>query len=193
VPADAWLAANLRLGSAAFRARLLQDNGLEVGAYDARFTLPAGAGGGDPVVDEASMGQYTPGFVAAFNHMLSSELGLRPNARYVPIEWSKVNFRWDFGAGPGIPVARNDATALARVMRRNPALQVFVGAGYYDFATTLGAAEYALAHAPIPRERLQFKGYPSGHIPFLGEDSARTLATDLRNFLRSATRQAAAP
>lgn len=112
---------------------------------------------------------------------------------YLPIVWDRVNFKWNYGAGPGVTLPRNDAAALAVAMRRNPALQVFVAAGYYDLVTPLAAAEYALAHAPIPRERLTIKGYPSGHMPYMGEDSARALAADLRAFVRAAVRPAAAP
>ena len=172
-------------GTAAFQSLLLKERGLEIGSYDGRFVLPAG-GGKDPVIDDPSMGQYTPGFVGAFNHYLSSELGLQYTERYVSIAWTDVNFLWDYGAGPGVPVTRNDSTPLAAAMRRNPGLRVFVSAGYYDFVTTLGAAEYALAHAPLPRERLTLKGYKAGHLPYLGAANAAALAADLRNFVRSA-------
>ena len=192
VPAAAWQEANLRLGTATFQSLLLKERGLEIGSYDGRFVLPAG-GGKDPVIDDPSMGQYTPGFVGAFNHYLSSELGLQYTERYVSIAWTDVNFLWDYGAGPGVPVTRNDSTPLAAAMRRNPGLRVFVGAGYYDFVTTLGAAEYALAHAPLPRERLTLKGYPAGHLPYLGAANAAALAADLRNFVRSAVPSPAAP
>ena len=193
VPAPAWAEANLRLGPAAFQNLLLQARGQQVGAYDLRYTLPAQPTGGDPVVDDPAMGQYTPGFVAAFHEYLTKELGVAFAEPYVPIVWDRVNFKWNYGAGPGVTLPRNDAAALAVAMRRNPALQVFVAAGHYDLVTPLAAAEYALAHAPIPRERLIIKGYPSGHMPYLGEASARALAADLRAFVRAAVRPAAGP
>lgn len=184
VPAAAWLAANLRLEMAAFQSQLLAAQGRSVGAYDSRYVLPTLPSGNDPVVDDPAMGQYVPGFVGAMNHYLATELGVRATQRYVPIAWTDVNFKWDYGAGPGVQLPRNDATELATAMRRNPELRAFVVAGYYDLVTTLGAAEYALAHAAIARERLVLKGYPSGHMPYLGEDSATALAADLRLFLR---------
>lgn len=192
VPAGAWLDANLRLGMNAFQTLLLRDQGKQVGAYDSRYVLPAKATGNDPVIDDPAMGQYTPGFVAAFNHYLSNELKVAYSDRYVPIAWTDVNFKWDYGSGPGVAMPRNDATTLATAMRRNPELRVFVGVGYYDLVTTLGAAEHALAHSPIARERLLLKGYASGHMPYLGEDTATALAADLRDFVRGAVRPAAA-
>ena len=192
LPASAWLDANLRLGMSTFQTLLLREQGKQVGAYDSRYLLPAKATGNDPVIDDPAMGQYTPGFVAAFNHYLSSELKVTYSDRYVPIAWTDVNFKWDYGSGPGVSLPRNDATTLATAMRRNPELRVFVGVGYYDLVTTLGAAEHALAHSAIARERLSLKGYASGHMPYLGEDTATALAADLRAEVRSAVRPAAA-
>lgn len=191
VPAAAWVGANLRLSMAAFQSALLADRGLTVGAYDSRYTLRTKPNGNDPVVDDPAMGQYGPAFVGGMNHYLASELGVRTHARYIPINFSEVNFKWDWGAGPGVALPRNDATDLAVAMRRNPALRVFVAAGYFDLVTTLGAAEYALAHSAVDRTRLSLKGYPSGHMPYLGEDSATALAADLRAFLRGGLPQAA--
>lgn len=192
LPASAWLDANLRLDMSAFQAQLLRDQGKTVGAYDGRYVLPTKPSGNDPVVDDPAMGQYTPGFVGAFNQYAASELGLRHAERYVPIAWTDVNFKWDYGLGPGVPQPRNYAGDLATAMRRNPQLRTFVAVGYYDLVTTLGAAEYALAHSPLPRERLLLKGYPSGHMPYLGEDSATVLAADLRAFLRGTAPASAA-
>lgn len=193
VSAAAWSGANLRLGMAAFQSQLLADRGLTVGAYDSRYTLPTRPNGNDPVVDDPAMGQYVPGFVGALNQYLTTELGVRSATRYIPINFSEVNFKWDWGAGPGVVLPRNDATDLAVALRRNPSLRVFVAAGYFDLVTTLGAAEYALAHSAIDRRRVILKGYPSGHMPYLGEDSALALAADLREFLRGGLPSAAPP
>ena len=167
VPASTWVQSNLHLGPVAFQSLLLQARGLQLGAYDLRYSLPAQPTGSDPVVDEPAMGQYTPGFVAAFHEYLIKELGVAFAEPYLPIVWDRGNLKWNYGAGPGVMLPRNDATALA--------------------------AEYALAHAPIPRERLTLKGYPSGHMPYMGEASARALAADLRAFVRAAVRPSAGP
>jgi carboxypeptidase C (cathepsin A) len=60
---------------------------------------------------------------------------------------------------------------------------VFVGTGWYDLVTTAGAAEHALAHSGIARERVVFRNYASGHMPYLGPDSRRALADDIRRFV----------
>jgi hypothetical protein len=72
-------------------------------------------------------------------------------------------------------------------MRRNPALQLFVGTGWYDLVTTVGDAEYTVAHNDFPPERVTMKTYESGHMPYLGDESRRRLSADLRVFIMAAS------
>lgn len=184
VPAQTWLANRLRLGLGAFSRELLKDQGMQVGAYDSRYVLPLKAAGADPVADDPAMGQYTPAFVGAMNTYLAGELKVRMETPYIPIAFAQVNSKWDYG--PGGPRGRDAAAELAQALRRNPSLRLFVAAGHYDLVTTVGAAEYALNQVDLPPERVIVKAYPSGHMPYLGADSARTLAADVRAFIRGA-------
>mgnify|MGYP003146861133 FL=1 len=184
LPAQTWLDNRLRLGLGAFSRELLRDRGLQVGAYDSRYVLPLKAAGADPVADDPAMGQYTPAFVGAMNSYLNGELKVRMDAPYIPIAFSQVNSRWDYG--PGGPRSRDAAAELAQALRRNPSLQLFVAAGHYDLVTTLGGAEYALNQVDLPQNRVTVKAYPSGHMPYLGAESARTLAADVRAFILQA-------
>lgn len=183
LPADEILELNLRVPNRAFAERLLAGEGKELGLYDSRFVLPLENGGNDPVADDPAMGQYVPGYVAAANLYLRRELGVELDRPYDAIAFRSVNARWDYGHGPGVPPSRNFTEDLATAARRNPALRVFVGTGYYDLVTTLGAAEYTLAHSGIPRERVLLRDYESGHMPYLGPDSRRALADDIRRFV----------
>jgi|TARA_R100000935_G_scaffold34805_1_gene55450 carboxypeptidase C (cathepsin A) len=184
LPAQTWLDNRLRLGLGAFSRELLRDRGLQVGAYDSRYVLPLKAAGADPVADDPAMGQYTPAFVGAMNSYLNGELKVRMDAPYIPIAFSQVNSKWDYG--PGGPRGRDAAAELAQALRRNPSLQLFVAAGHYDLVTTLGGAEYALNQVDLPQNRVTVKAYPSGHMPYLGAESARTLAADVRAFILQA-------
>lgn len=183
VPREAWLAANLRIGLREFSELLLKVQGQRIGAYDARYTLPLTAEGNDPVADDAAMGQYTPAFVGALHDYVRNELKLQVDRPYVAIDWKNVFFKWDRGAGPGAITPKNYATDLAVSMRRNPALRLFVGVGYYDLVTTYGAAEYALTHAAIAAERTTLRGYASGHMPYLGEETSHDLSEDIQSFI----------
>lgn len=184
VPAKTWLAQDLKLSLGEFGKLILKDEGLAVGDYDARYTLPLEGASADPVIDDPAMGQYTPGFVTGFNQYLTAELKVNPVSRYVPIAWSDVNFRWDWNSG-GMSQSRDYAQDLAAAMRRNPQMRLFIGVGYYDLVTTLGGAQYSMTHAPIPADRLSFKTYESGHMPYLGNESGPKLAADMREFIRA--------
>ncbi len=181
------LAQDLRVSTDSFAATLLADNGQQVGKYDSRYLLPLAASGNDPVADDPAMGQYVPGFVAAINMHMRDDLGVNIEEPYLPIEFHKVNGRWDYGRGPGGgPSSAKYGDDLAVAMRRNPSLELFIGTGYYDLVTTVGAAEYIVAHTDFPAERVVMKNYASGHMPYLGEETRKQLAADLREFIAKA-------
>ena len=184
LPKGAVLANNLRLSPGAFARMLLAGENRQAGLYDARFTLPLAPNGNDPVADDPAMGQYVPGFVAAWSRYARETLKVTLDMTYEPIAFRSVNARWDCGFGPGVPVGRNYATDLAVAMRRNPSLRLLVGTGYYDLVTTLGAAEYTVRHAGIPLEAVTFREYESGHMPYLGAASRAELAADVRAFVQ---------
>jgi len=179
---------DLRIDTHSFASALLAQQGKQLGAYDARYELPLSPSDKDPVADDPAMGQYVPGFVAALNLYMRDDLGVRLDMPYEAIAFRTVNARWDYGFGPGVPAGRNYAEDLGIAMRRNPELRLMVGAGYYDLVTTLGAAEYTIAHSGIPADRTQFRYYRSGHMPYLGSDARAKLAGDVRAFVTAAPR-----
>jgi carboxypeptidase C (cathepsin A) len=177
------LAADLRISGPAFAKLLLGEARQRVGMYDARFVLATPGAGSDPVADDPAMGQYVPGFVAAWNDYARDELKATLDLPYEAIAFRAVNARWDYGFGPGVPVGANFATDLAVAMNRNPQMRLMVGTGYYDLVTPLGSADYTLAHAGVPLAATTFRHYPSGHMPYLGAESRTVLARDIRAFV----------
>ncbi|MFO1465921.1 MAG: hypothetical protein U1F35_05705 [Steroidobacteraceae bacterium] len=174
---------DLRVPAGEFAWLLLAGEGLRLGMYDSRYTLPAAGAGHDPVGDDPAMGQYVPAFIAAWSEYARNGLGVDLPLQYEAIAFGSVNGRWDYGSGDGVPAGRNFAQDLAAGANHNPALRVFIGAGYFDLVTTLGEAEYTLAHAAIPPERVEFHYYESGHMPYLGTPPRQALAGDLRRFI----------
>jgi carboxypeptidase C (cathepsin A) len=83
---------------------------------------------------------------------------------------------------------QNFTNDLATAMRRNPDLRLFVGTGYYDLVTTIGSAQETIARSPIDRQRVTFRNYESGHMPYLGPENRRKLAADVRQFIASASK-----
>jgi len=187
LPANLILENDLGVSADVFSKHLLSADGRQVGKYDARFVLPLAASGNDPVADDPAMGQYVPAFVAALNLHLRDELAVTLDRPYLAIEFRQVNARWDYGSGPGVFSPANHADDLAVAMRRNPALRLFVGTGWYDLVTTVGDAEYTVAHNEFPPERVTLKTYESGHMPYLGEVSRKKLSADLRTFIVAAS------
>ena len=93
-----------------------------------------------------------------------------------------VNMQWDrkFKRSPG--------ESLALAMRRNPQLQVFFASGLYDLCTTAGNARYVATHNQLDASRVTIGEYPSGHMAYLGEESAKLLGDDLRAFVMKAAK-----
>lgn len=176
---------DLRVDIMEFSNELLRAEGQQVGLYDGRFTLPRRGSGGDVVADDPAMGQYVPLYVAGLDTHMKQTLGVRLDLPYNAIEFAGINSKWQ-------RMDRNYALDLAVAMRRNPALRLFVGTGYYDLVTTVGSAEYTVAQSGIDPARVDYAYYGSGHMPYIGEASRRQLAEDLRGFIRMAAGQAPA-
>ena len=68
-------------------------------------------------------------------------------------------------------------------MRRNPDMRLFFGTGLYDLVTVAGNVRYTLAQSNLPLNRVTVKEYRSGHMPYLGEESAAQLEADMRAFI----------
>ncbi len=81
-------------------------------------------------------------------------------------------------------------------MAMNPYMKVMIQSGYYDGATTYFNAKYTLWHIDPSgkmRDRLQFKGYRSGHMMYLRAEDLETANDDLRQFIQQATPQPGQP
>ncbi|MEL1264493.1 hypothetical protein AAD027_08940 [Pseudoxanthomonas putridarboris] len=174
-----WIENNgLRISSTDFRQGLLAEEGLEIGAYDARYVLPARGrpASSDPVGDDPAMARYSPAFAAGLR-LLFAEASIEVDAPYETIAFRKVNAAWDHAMPPGAVPAPE---ALAAIMRVNPDFRLLIATGHYDLVTTPGDADYFAAHADLPADRVALARYPAGHMPFLGEDSAEALTADIR-------------
>jgi carboxypeptidase C (cathepsin A) len=176
----------LAVPDAQFSRQLLADRGLQIGAYDARYTLPLAGTGNDPVADDPAMDRYVPGFVAAFHEMESEDLKVDMGRPYGAIVWKDLLPSWNWNRA-GVPPGQSFAVDLAVAMRRTPKLRVLVASGYYDLTTHSAAAEYSVEQAKLPPDRLMRRRYESGHMLYLG-DTAAAFANDVRALIRDATK-----
>jgi len=158
--------------------------GQVVGLYDSRYTLPENnrIGQFDVVPDDGAMGQYTSSYVGVFNDYFKPSLGITFDRAYIPINFG-INATWNW------EVARTPSDNLTAAMRRNKDLHVFWGTGYYDLCTTPGGVRHFIAQSGMPLERVTRKEYPSGHMPYLGEDSCIAMDKDIREFIAKALKK----
>jgi carboxypeptidase C (cathepsin A) len=176
--------ADLRILPARFYKELLRDRGLTVGRLDSRYTGRDYDNAGERPDNDPSFFGIDAGYTAAVNQHLRDVLGYRTDRSYVTIgpvqPWD-----WRIGGGRDNDVYLNVTPYIGRALRENSGLRVFVGQGYYDFATPFYAAEYALSRTGIPQDRIQFSYYESGHMMYVREEDRAQLSRDIRAFIRA--------
>ncbi len=64
-------------------------------------------------------------------------------------------------------------------------MRIFVGQGWYDFATPFFGAEYSLSRTGIPADRVSFHYYDAGHMMYVREEDLAKLSADIRAFIRA--------
>ena len=179
IPADWFDSNDLKIDDENFRSLLLQGQKLDVGAYDGRYTMAhtGQVSDADPVAEDPAMGKYTPVFAGTVNTELKAELGIGLDREYRAIDFA-VNGQWAYDAFV------SPTEALTAAMRRNEGMTAFFGSGLYDLVTPPGVVRYLASHLNLPLDRVTVREYESGHMPYIGEQSARELAKDIRAFIQ---------
>ena len=77
------------------------------------------------------------------------------------------------------------APYLGRALRENSDLRIFVGQGWYDFATPFFAAEYSLSRTGFDPSRIEFQYYDAGHMMYIRDEDRAKLTADLRAFINA--------
>jgi carboxypeptidase C (cathepsin A) len=156
---------------------------MTIGRLDARFTRPLLPDsqrefGTDPSY-EAIYGPYT----ALFNNYVREELKYENDLPY-EILTGRVQ-PWKFPEGQYANVAQTLRDSIVQ----NPALHVFVAAGYFDFATPFFAAEYTIDHLGLPpalRGNVSLDHFPAGHMMYIQKSSLERLSKDVETFYSAA-------
>lgn len=176
--------ANLRVTPGRFYKELLRDRGLIVGRFDSRYTGTDFDNAGEMPDNDPSGYGIDGAYVTAANDWLRRSLGFKTERDYVPLggvtEW---DWRPD-GEGSVAPYL-NVAPKLARVMRENSQLRVFVGQGWYDFATPFFSAEYSMNRPGFPQDRIVWEYYDAGHMMYLRDEDRTKLSRDVRAFINA--------
>jgi carboxypeptidase C (cathepsin A) len=175
--------ADLRVAPSRFYKELLRDRGLTIGRLDTRYTGRDYDNAGEEPDNDPSFYGIDGGYTAAVNAYVRDTLGFRTDRNYVTIgpvgPWD-----WRLGGGRGGETYVNVAPYIGRALRENSGLRVFVGQGYYDFATPFFGAEYALSRTGMARERIHYEYYGAGHMMYVRDEDRAKLARDIRTFIR---------
>lgn len=176
--------ADLRVSPSRFYKELLRDRGLTVGRLDSRYTGKDYDSAGEEPDNDPSFYGIDASYTAAINSWSRDTLGFKTDREYQSI--SGIGGQWDWRIGGRDTNAyMNVAPYIGQAMRENSGLRVFVGQGYYDFATPFFAAEYALSRTGIPQDRIEYKYYGAGHMMYIRDEDRHKLSQDIRAFIRA--------
>ncbi|KRB82818.1 peptidase S10 [Sphingomonas sp. Root710] len=178
--------ANLRVLPGRFYKELLRDRGLSIGRLDTRYTGVDYDQAGEEPDNDPSFYAIDGAYSAAINSYLRDDLKLKMDDRsYVTIggvgdwDWKLADQRGRDGE-----VYVNVAPYLGKALRENSGLRVFVGQGWYDFATPFFGAEYSLSRPGFDPARIRFHYYDAGHMMYVRPEDLHKLSADLRAFIR---------
>jgi carboxypeptidase C (cathepsin A) len=179
---------NLRISDQTYFFEALRPQGLILGRLDARASGPMAASRTrqwefDPGI-EAIVSPYTMAAMAYFGE----QLGMTMETRYEVLSHdAHKSWNWNRGEDKGNGYATTSPD-LARAMRRNPHLKVFVGSGRYDLGTPYSASDWSLAQLDAPADvlaRVRHHYYDAGHMMYTREEDLTRLKADIAAWLRA--------
>jgi carboxypeptidase C (cathepsin A) len=174
--------ADLRVTDSRFYKELLRDRGLTVGRLDARYTGRDFDSAGEEPDNDPSFYGIDAGYTAALNEWVRTGLKYKTERHYSTIgpvgDWD-----WNLGGGDA-KYYKNVAPYLGKALRENSGMRIFVGQGWFDFATPFFGAEYALSRTGIPQDRIDYRYYGSGHMMYVRDEDRVKLSRDIRDFIR---------
>ncbi len=176
----------LRVSLGRYQSELLRDKKMIAGRLDGRLigaaqmASPAGFAEYDP-----SNSAIRPPYTAAFGNYVHAELAFKTDNVYYILGGGILP--WDFNVQNGYA---ETVDGLRRALARNPHMKIYVGAGYYDFATPYFAAEFNFSHMglhPSVRNNVKFYYYDAGHMYYIDVPSLNKLKKDMTEFVGWAT------
>ena len=184
---EAYLArADLRLSPGRFYKELLRDRGQTIGRLDTRYLGKDYDDAGEEPDNDPSFYAIDGAYTAAMNQHAREVLKYSPDLTYSSIGGVR-DWDWQISGGPrGGSGYLNVAPYIGRALRENSGLRVFVGQGYYDFATPFFGAEYSLNRTGIPNDgRISWHWYHAGHMMYVRDEDLRKLSSDIRAFIQA--------
>ena len=180
IPADWYLANDLKITKERYRVELLKDQGLLLGRADARYTAPITDKGNAPDPSDV----LTLGVQKFFPGYIRDDLKVDWTDPYVPAvaiasleDWGWGDARSPFGDWPYYK-------GIGKMMKLNPGFRLLVGNGIYDTQTTMGAAELLATQSGWDAARVTLRYYDGGHTGYSVAATARAIGDDIRALVR---------
>jgi carboxypeptidase C (cathepsin A) len=172
---------HLRIDEGVFRKQLLHDQGLILGAYDARITGrdddPAAP---YPDFDPSSAATLGP-FSAAMNSYARGELKFEDDLPYEILAGVQP---WNYGVRNNYA---NAAEKLAATMNQNPYMRILVLGGRCDLVCPMDTMRYALEHMQLAadyRTNITYAAFEAGHMMYINLPDLKKMQQDLESFLK---------
>ena len=172
---------DLRIDSGVFRRQLLRDQGLILGAYDARITgrddHPASP---SPDFDPSFAATYGP-FSAAMNSYARTELKFEDDLPYEILVGVQP---WNYAARNSYPRVTDQ---LASVMNQNPYMRVLVLGGRRDLVCPMETMRFSLGHMPLDpayRTNLTYAEFDAGHMMYVNLPDLKKVRETLEDFMK---------
>jgi carboxypeptidase C (cathepsin A) len=174
---------DLRVSAHDFELGLLADRDLRIGQLDGQITGPLHAPAQHPPFDDPSF-SHTPSNRAQVAEYFHTQLQFADTGIYRTINFD-VNRQWNWsGLDAEYGGYRTVAPYAADAMNARKDLKLMVAGGYYDLATPLYAAPFALDHAQAPASRVTYARFPTGHSIFEKPEELVNLANKVRAFIK---------
>jgi carboxypeptidase C (cathepsin A) len=172
---------NLRIDEGVFRKQLLHDEGLILGAYDARITgRDDDAAAQYPDFDPSDAAVLGP-FSAAMNSYVRGELKFEDDLPYEILAGVQP---WNYGVHNSYASAGDK---LASVMNQNPYMKILVLGGHCDLVCPIDTVHYALDHMQLDaayRTNITYAEFDAGHMMYINLPDLQKMQKDLKNFLK---------
>ena len=177
---------NLDIQPNFFWKELLRSKGYTVGRLDSRYKGIDRQDAGESPDYNAELTSWLHAFTPAINIYLREELNYKTDLKYNMF-------------GPVSPWDRtNDKTGenLRQAMAQNPYLHLLVQSGYYDGACDYFNAKYNMWQMDPGgrlKDRMDWKGFRSGHMMYLRKEDLATSNEQLRQFILKSTPKSGQP
>ncbi|MGI6255041.1 MAG: S10 family serine carboxypeptidase-like protein [Acutalibacter sp.] len=155
-----------------------------ISAYDSRVMRPLQ---GEMTEEEWNEAFSSEPFVAMVDGPINQALAqytrdelAEPENREAEFSMLQIATEWGYDT-----LKKDTITLPGELMERSDKLRIFFVAGYYDLQSTFDFVTYFLGRYPLPKDRVMFRVYETGHATYVGGTSAGEVSEDIRSFIKA--------